>query len=84
MVPKFIPVIRVYDTSWFDSLFHVGFYTISRVSNQLSDGLIFGHLFHGKGKVFCISILRQIVDLLAYYLQSKDELGVVSLHGTTG
>ena len=34
-------------------------------------------LVSGKQKVFCISILCQFVDLLVYYLQSKDELAVV-------
>ena len=32
----------------------------------------------------CISFLRQFVDLLAHYLQTKDELAAVLLRGTTG
>ena len=57
---------------------------VCRVSDQLSDGLIFGRLFQANAEGFLLSILRQFVDLLAYYLQSKDELAAVSLRDTTG
>ena len=40
-------------------------------------------LVSGERKAFCISFLRQFVDLLAYYLQSKDELAAVLLRCTT-
>ena len=50
---------------------------LSRVIDQLSDGLIFGRLFQASESFFCISLLRQLVDLLAYYLQSKDELATL-------
>ena len=53
---------------------------ISRVIDQLSDGLFnIRTLIFWQMKGFCISVLRQFVNLLAYYLQSKDELAMVSL-----
>ena len=41
-------------------------------------------LVSGERKSFYISFLRQFIELLAYYLQSKDELASVLLRGITG
>ena len=58
----------------------------TRVIDQLSDGSTnIRTLVSGEGKPFRISFsLRQFVDLLAYYLQHKDELAAVLLCDTTG
>ena len=54
----------------------------SRVSDQLSDRLIFGQLFQAIERFFGSSIFHQLVDPLGYCLQSKDELVAVKLRGT--
>ena len=41
-------------------------------------------LVSGERKSFYISFLRQFIELLAYNLQSKDELALVLLRGITG
>ena len=41
-------------------------------------------LVSGERKSFCISFLRRFIELLAYYLQSKDELASLLLRGITG
>ena len=56
----------------------------SRVSDQLSDRLIFGRLFQANEKFSTFRSCANFVDLLTYYLQSKDELAAVLLRDTTG
>lgn len=55
--------------------------TTGRVSDQLSDGLMFGRLFQANKRFSAFPL-----DLHAYYLQylSKDKHASVSLHGTAG